>query len=542
MGPKRNKSSKRRTSVSATRDQDVNRTEGPEEEKPGLQLPVAPEGQRIVGKPASPPGNTARRSSLSKGDSSHHANRSQMYLESIAAESLAFAANASTAVQTQVSRLLAIIQKPVVDVLQLRAVVLSQGLPPQDVCAPSLRAVVWRLLLGTLPPVRAEWGDTLHRQRAIYDQYVAELVQEPELVSYLRCGASPSSARSGEGPVERRRAEDHPLALMDSPSMWRRYWSDQDIFDQVNKDVFRTRPSMADFFEKSAAVVTKRAAPVTASVIAGQQAVSPKEHAFLVANIVSPKSHYDRLARILFLYSKLNSGYVQGMNELLAPLYYTLFHDAIDGHFVEADAFFALTALMQEQRDMFCKSLDESKEGMRGRLDLLQQLMEHELPEVAAHMKKFAVKPDFFALRWMMLVFAQEFDMATIQVLWDAIFADNKVASIHRAPSLVHFIALAMVDQCKEAILAGDFIDIMRVLQRFPPFDPKDILREAMKFRRSSLTSDSILSVGSEDPGAVIAPELVTSASPVHRQTVTTKKPSFSSRIMGLVKRRPKPS
>ncbi len=36
------------------------------------------------------------------------------------------------------------------------------------------------------------------------------------------------------------------------------------------------------------------------------------------------EKHYDVLSRILFVYGKLNSSvkYVQGMNEVLAPIYY----------------------------------------------------------------------------------------------------------------------------------------------------------------------------------------------------------------------------
>lgn len=82
----------------------------------------------------------------------------------------------------------------------------------------------------------------------------------------------------------------------------------------------------------------------------------------------------------------------------------------------------------------------------------------------------------------------------------------------------------------------------MRILQRYPPFDPRDILSEAMKFRRASLTSDSVLSIGSEDPGSLIMTELMTSTSPVHKKTVTTKKPSLPTRMMNFVKRKPKPT
>lgn len=40
--------------------------------------------------------------------------------------------------------------------------------------------------------------------------------------------------------------------------------------------------------------------------------------------------HWEALERILFIYAKLNPGigYVQGMNEILAPLYYVLANDS----------------------------------------------------------------------------------------------------------------------------------------------------------------------------------------------------------------------
>jgi len=38
------------------------------------------------------------------------------------------------------------------------------------------------------------------------------------------------------------------------------------------------------------------------------------------------EKHFDVLARILFIYARLNPGigYVQGMNEVLAPIYYCM--------------------------------------------------------------------------------------------------------------------------------------------------------------------------------------------------------------------------
>ena len=77
------------------------------------------------------------------------------------------------------------------------------------------------------------------------------------------------------------------------------------------------------------------------------------------------------LARLLYIFGKLNSGiqYVQGMNELLAPLLY-VFAEA-EGQLtqevseeVEADAFFDFMNLMSETRDLFLKQMESSTSGM----------------------------------------------------------------------------------------------------------------------------------------------------------------------------------
>jgi Rab-GTPase-TBC domain len=67
------------------------------------------------------------------------------------------------------------------------------------------------------------------------------------------------------------------------------------------------------------------------------------------------------MKRALFLYAKLNPGltYVQGMNELYAPLYYLFRNDVRHGasQHAEADAFFCFVDLVSEFRDHFCQQL-----------------------------------------------------------------------------------------------------------------------------------------------------------------------------------------
>jgi hypothetical protein len=475
-------------------------------------------------------------------------------IESIAAESMAFAANAPTEIQAGLSKLLTILQKPVIDLFKLRALILAQGLPPPKYCGPSLRPLVWKLLLGMIPPVRAEWAARLESDRKTYEEYVYELVHEPELVGYLRQGVSSPSSKGAatvdeEGiiPLDRIATDDHPLAPPDSPSRWRRYWKDSEIFDQVNKDIFRTRPDM-DFFSENTDdmtnAVTVRGRAVSVSDLEGQP-TSPKSQPFKVANVISPKTHYDRICRILFLYAKLNFGYVQGMNEIAAPLYYTFYNDPVDGHFVEADTFFALTAVMQEQRDIFCKNLDESSAGMRGRLDKVGELLERDNPELSDHLKAIGVKIDYFALRWIMLLFAQEFNIQSIQILWDSIFSDQTPTTKLNCGQnlLVTYICVAMIVKVGVVIADGDFSEVMRTLKKYPPFEPRVLLKSAMILRRGNVKNESIFSTVSEDALTFIVPEMFVKQPVPLKQTVSGKgeksqKTSLRSKVMGFVSRR----
>lgn len=66
------------------------------------------------------------------------------------------------------------------------------------------------------------------------------------------------------------------------------------------------------------------------------------------------ESHSDALARVLFIYASLNKGirYVQGMNEILAVLYYCFWkfgnEAVISTEYLESDLFFCFSNLMSE--------------------------------------------------------------------------------------------------------------------------------------------------------------------------------------------------
>merc|ERR1712072_713385 len=110
---------------------------------------------------------------------------------------------------------------------------------------------------------------------------------------------------------ERAAVEDDPLSQQED-SAWTAYFKDEHIMEEINKDVQRTYPDMHFF--------------------------------------VDDKRHYQALHRSLFIYAKLNPGicYVQGMNEIYAPIYYVIFqgHEPGESECAEKDAFFCFVHLM----------------------------------------------------------------------------------------------------------------------------------------------------------------------------------------------------
>lgn len=91
-------------------------------------------------------------------------------------------------------------------------------------------------------------------------------------------------------------------------------------------------------------------------------------------------AHIDCLSRILFIWAKLNRGvsYVQGMNEVIAVLYYSFWQDGdnvISPLFFESDLFFCFSCLMSELKDGFMRDLDKEGYGVQGKFRQIEEIV-----------------------------------------------------------------------------------------------------------------------------------------------------------------------
>lgn len=133
------------------------------------------------------------------------------------------------------------------------------------------------------------------------------------------------------------------------------------------------------------------------------------------------EAHWEVVERILFLYAKLNPGqsYVQGMNEIIGPIYHTFASDPdisyrgmckslfykhnqnniLFSEHAEADCFFCFTNLMSEIRDFFIKSLDEADCGINNMMSrMLTQLKNHDL-DVWLKFQQLELRPQYYSFR-----------------------------------------------------------------------------------------------------------------------------------------------
>ncbi|XP_018088162.1 TBC1 domain family member 13 isoform X1 [Xenopus laevis] len=304
--------------------------------------------------------------------------------------------------------------------------------------------------------------------------------------------------------------EDHPLNPKPD-SQWNTYFKDNEVLLQIDKDVRRLCPDFSFFLnptdypchlimdlENEYETLRKRVEQTTLK----SRTVARNRSG--VTNVSSPlkssasnslgdydplpngsEAHWEVVERILFIYAKLNPGiaYVQGMNEIVGPIYYTFATNPNSDwkEHAEADTFFCFTNLMAEIRDNFIKSLDDSQCGITSKMESVYSTLKEEDEELYLKLQEQNIKPQFFAFRWLTLLLSQEFVLPDVIRIWDSLFADEK-----RFDFLL-MVSCAMLILIRNQLLEGDFTINMRLLQDYPlpNGDVLPILKKAKELQDS---------------------------------------------------------
>lgn len=370
-----------------------------------------------------------------------------------------------------------------VDISKLKALCFN-GIPDDG----KYRALCWRILLNYLPVIREEWSSELQKQRNLYYRFIEEMIITP--------GLSYKSESCDE------EIDDHPLNP-NPESKWKTYFKDNEVLLQIDKDVRRLCPDISFFQQpteypcmqiventevESFRERVKQTALSSANVIRSRAGITNislskkrahDEYQYLPQG---QEAHWEVVERILFLYAKLNPGqsYVQGMNEIIGPIYYTFASDPNSewSKYAEADCFFCFTNLMSEIRDFFIKSLDESSSGIGSMMYRLMNMLQNHDYDVWFRLQELELLPQYYSFRWITLLLSQEFPLPDVIRVWDSLFSDHK-----RFDFLIN-VCCAMLLLIRDRLIEGDFSSNMKLLQNYPDMDIHKILAKAVELQR----------------------------------------------------------
>ncbi|XP_019106964.2 TBC domain-containing protein C1952.17c isoform X3 [Beta vulgaris subsp. vulgaris] len=273
-------------------------------------------------------------------------------------------------------------------------------------------------------------------------------VQQLGSQSQISSGKETSSSREhGDGPLRRHDVsdQDHPLSLGEA-SVWHKYFEYTEIAEQIDRDLQRTHPELMFFSSDSS----------------------------------SSKKNKESMRNILLLFAKLNptTHYVQGMNEVLAPMYYVFSTDpdAENAENAEADSFACFVRLLSDSVDHFCQQLDNnSSVGIHSTLSRFKEMLKANDEELWQHLELTTeVDPQFYAFRWITLLLTQEFPLNTILRIWDSLLSNPSGIQ-----DMLLCVCCAMLICVKNRLLSGDFAANLYLLLHYPEVDIEHLLQVA---------------------------------------------------------------
>lgn len=200
---------------------------------------------------------------------------------------------------------------------------------------------------------------------------------------------------------------------------------------------------------------------------------------------VSPNRmlHRDVMKRILVTFRKTNSsiGYVQGMCNILMPIYYVFAtgQDEVQQLHAEEDAYFCFFNLMSEIGDFFVKRMDDDKcLGIKSKMDQVFVILKYNDLELFLHLKELGIIDSAFHFKWVSLLLTLEFNVSENIWLWDRFLSDCNRFEI------VLFCCVAILIMLRDDLLSRNFDEAMNLLQDVKNIDPQKMLSIADNLRK----------------------------------------------------------
>ena len=197
--------------------------------------------------------------------------------------------------------------------------------------------------------------------------------------------------------------------------------------------------------------------------------------------------NYDTLRRILFIYAHehIDVHYIQGMNEIIAIIYYIFSKDdnPFNEKYKESDSYFIFEKLMEEIKDIFImENIEYSQLFIKGQIELIKKILKKTDLELYNYFQEIEVEIDNFVMRWLLVLFAQEFTMDVAVNFYDRVFTQkNKI-------KFICYISAAIIEKNKATLMKLDNGGVMEWAQelqnKMNEIDITNIVQLALKIQK----------------------------------------------------------
>ena len=303
---------------------------------------------------------------------------------------------------------------------------------------PILRAFIWKILLNYLPEEPKKWEANLIEKRNEYKNYKAFI----------------------EGRIQSEIKE--------------KTYKSKDILEQIIKDVYRTN-SENPFFYELVDKNNKKSEEELLKIYQQRKNCILKEIDEIYYEDKINENHVEVMKRILFIYTYLRPdiSYHQGMNELLAPLYYCLSYDKTyqdeSEENIEADSFWCFYNLMNKVSLSFVSGKNR---GLDAKSFIFENCLESVDAEIYNKLVELNIRSEYYCYRWFILLFSQEFEINSVLKLWDLIFSNDDFYYY------VVYIGIAIMILKKKIIMNGEMVDVMQTLQNLGDINIEELINK----------------------------------------------------------------
>ena len=302
---------------------------------------------------------------------------------------------------------------------------------------PSLRSLVWKISLNYLSKNCENWEAFLDKKR---DEYF-ELKEDYTTSKNLKKKFIPK------------------IDILSDNTTMTNFCHENKVLELIQKDIKRTYPELS-FFQ------------------------SPSHNN-------KKETNQDVIKRLLFIFAKKypEISYVQGLNFIIANIFYVFSHDQNPyfNLYAEEDTFFCFELLINNFKEIYMPDKDSSDVGIKNKIDYIKFLISLIDSELFFHLQKMKIDIYVFIFKWYTLFFSQDFPIDITLIIWDHFLSND-----YKKEYLTYLCVSAILIKKKD-LLSKETGVVLDTLQNFKNNDEDLILEKVSEVRKEVIEHANVI-------------------------------------------------